>query len=407
MSIPIAYIASQFPLRSETFVWREVRELRRRGWTVHTFGLRAPTEETPESLRDLRDTTVDVYDDRSRMPLSASNLARAAKVGFQVLRDTLAPGERMTPRGRTTLVAQANAGARLAWRLQSLGVRHVHAHFAHAPASVAMYAASAAGIPFSFTGHANDLFQRRQALALKLRRAKFVSCISEWHRGFYRSIVDRPDGDYPIVRCGVDVDSFVPVPNTTRADRPRVLTVCRLVEKKGVDLLIRAVARLRDESTHADLTIAGDGPQRTMLEALVDELSVRDRVTFLGAVDADRVRGLFSQSDLFVLPCRVDANGDKDGIPVVLMEAMASGVPVVSGDLPAIRELVIDDETGLLVQAEAIPALAGAMKRLFADVGLAQRLGRNARSRVVDEFALTVNAARLETLFIGQSPHQT
>jgi glycosyltransferase involved in cell wall biosynthesis len=401
---PIAYVAGQFPLRSETFVWREVRELRRRGWTVHTFGLHAPAE-VPAELAELRAATHDIYADASRMPLRAAELVAAARVGALAAGDAAWPGEPTAPRARATLVAQAQAGCRLAWRLRELGVRHVHAHFAHAPASVAMYAARAAGISFSFTGHANDLFQRRQLLRRKLSRAAFVACISEWHRALYQSIVPRPDAAYPIVRCGVDVEQLSPAHRMTTAHgarRPRLLTVCRLVEKKGVDLLLRAVAQLRDERLDVDLTIAGDGPLRATLEALTDELALRERVIFTGAVDADHVRELLLASDAFALPCRVDASGDRDGIPVVLIEAMACGLPVVSGDLPAIRELVADGRTGRLVPSDQVGALAGALTQIVADAATAQRLGQAGRERVLSEFSLTGNVGRIEMLFMRE-----
>lgn len=389
MTFPIAYIAGQFPKLSETFVYREVRALRARGWTVHTFGLHAPAEETPADLRDLRETTTLAY--------AGSGAARLLSHPLAAVRGALdAAGESGEPKERLKLIAQAAAGAAMATKLRALGVRHVRAHFAHAPTSVAMYAARAAGISFSFTGHANDLFQRRQALATKLKRAAFVGCISEWHRELYRSIVPGDDAKYPIIRCGVDTAELTPTPHRRSPGLLRVLTVGRLVEKKGIDTLIRAAAVLREGGTTVDVVVAGDGPMRGQLESLARHSNVP--VKFLGSLDAAGVREQLRRADAFGLICRVDSNGDKDGIPVVLMEAMACRLPVVSGDLPAIRELVVDGQTGLLVPGGDVAATADAIGRLF-DPVFADRLGERGRSQVVDRFSLDGTVSQLEASF--------
>lgn len=380
MTFPIAYIAGQFPLRSETFVYREVRALRARGWPVHTFGLHAPAEETPADLVDLRDTTGIAYAGSAAARV-AMHPGVAAGASIDALKESGPSRERMK------LIPQAAAGAALAKRFRALGVRHLHAHFAHAPASVAMYAASAAGTSFSFTGHANDLFQRRQALKLKLSRAAFVGCISEWHRELYRSILPRDDDAYPIIRCGVDTDSLSPTPHTRGR---RVLTVCRLVEKKGVDTLIRAAALLAKRGATIELVVAGEGPLRPALELLAAELNVA--VTFLGSLDAAGVRAELGRADAFALACRVDSNGDRDGIPVVLMEAMACGLPCVSGDLPAIRELVLDRRTGLLVPGGDDEATARAIDSALRD----ESFGDAGRRWVVDKFSLRGTVEQLE-----------
>ena len=382
---PIAYLAGAFPLRSETFVWREVRELRRRGWTVHTFCLRAPAEQTPPELADLSVGTQAVY----------SDLPQVFLPGVRSAKDAFFPGERTSLRNRVKLPAQSAAGRRLAYELKHRGVKHLHAHFAHAPASVAMYAAEAAGIPFSFTGHANDLFQRRQLLKRKLERASFVACISEWHRDWYRSIY--LDGTYPVIRCGVNVKEYGPPPEPVPG-RLRVLTVGRLVEKKGIDTLVQAVAS-RPELA---LTVAGDGPLRARIEELARPAG--ERVKLLGAVDPQEVTNLLREHDAFALPCRPDANGDRDGIPVALMEAMAAGLPVVSGDLPAIRELIKDGQTGRLVDTSGLTAVSHVSDVLSGWAGDPETrfaLARNGRGWVEDEFALSVNVGRLESAFRG------
>jgi glycosyltransferase involved in cell wall biosynthesis len=261
-----------------------------------------------------------------------------------------------------------------------------------------MYAARQLGVPFSFVGHANDLFQRRRLLRTKLRRAAFVSCISEWHRALYQSIEPARDAQYHVIRCGVGTDTYAPrATDDATAPTLNVLTVCRLVEKKGVDTLIRALA---DAGTRHRLdwrlTIAGDGPQRDELRQLARSLDCGARIEWLGAVDNTRVPALLAAADVFALPCRVDRNGDRDGIPVAMIEAMACGVPVVAGDLPAIRELIRHDDTGLLVDGADAAQTADALGRLASSPTDRRRLGDAGWRWVVAEFSLATNIDRLE-----------
>lgn len=393
--VPIAYIAGQFPLRSETFVWREVRELMRRGWDVHTFALHRSTEVTPPELIDLRDTTRIVYDHEMG----------SAFASLPGLWDAATHANGTPARDRLKLAMQARAGAALARELRRRGVRHIHAHFAHAPTSVAMYAARAAGIGFSFMGHANDLFQRRQALSLKLRRSRFVACISKWHRELYRSLVSGDESKYPIIHCGVDTDHWT-LPHVAQtldpqtADSPtRLLTVARLVPKKGIDYLVRAVARLHQTGRRVPLTIAGEGPERGRIEALVRECSLADHVKLLGATESEDVLQLMHTHDIFALPCVIDPAGDRDGVPVSLMEAMACGLPVVSGDLPAVRELVSQESGGILVDGTDVEAIATSIASLIDQPDRRKSLGQLGRAHVVREFSLAANVTRLEAAF--------
>ena len=250
------------------------------------------------------------------------------------------------------------------------------------------------------TGHAVDIFSRRTLLLTKLQRAAFCACISEWHRTFYQDELVRAGAPrlaeqrLPVVRCGVDISEFVPV-ESRRPGRLRMLTVGRLIEKKGFDLLLRALAAQSEDAPDFECVIMGGGEESEALAALCEELGLEDRVTFTGAVPNHEVRERLQHADLFVLPCRVAKSGDRDGIPVVLMEAMASGVPVVAGDIPSIRELVRDDHSGLLVEPESVDMLAPAIGRLLGDHEVRARLAAGGRAWVVEEFSLEQNVARI------------
>lgn len=393
----LAYLAGKFPCLSETFVYREVRALRQAGWRVRAVSLAGLSESDRRFAPDLTDGTVEVYGQakatmvRSFFAELAAHPGQALRTLRQALGDALFPGETTALTTRAKLLVQAVAGIGIARTLRRENVSHLHCHFAHAPTSVGMYAAMQLGIPFSFTGHANDLFQRRALLIRKLERAAFVSCISEWHRELYVSQYPAGAGKYVIVRCGVDTRQWEPT-TIQAGDVLRVLTVCRLVEKKGVDTLIHALAEL----PHTwQLTIAGDGPERQNLQDLAKALGCADRVTFLGSVPNERVAELLAETDIFSLICRTDRNGDKDGIPVVLMEAMACGLPVIAGDLPAIRELVEHDVSGLLVEGADASAVAVQLRRLTEDASLRKSLGQAGRLRVEQEFSLAMNINRL------------
>ncbi|MBN9521615.1 glycosyltransferase family 4 protein [bacterium] len=404
MTNAIVYLTHRFPCRSETFVYREVQALRRRGRRVLTVCLNAPEPTTDPALADLAACTQVLYGrGRHRAIATAAAAAvahplRAVIIGAGAVRDAFVPREPLSPVGRVKVLGQAAAGLALSRLLRPEVVGHIHCHFGNGPTTVGMYAASHLGVPFSFTGHAHDLFRRRALLRRKLGRAAFVACISEWHRAFYQSLVPEAGPRLRLIRCGVDTQKWSPEPRAGRppGGRRRVLTVCRLVEKKGVDTLIRALAELRVRGHPAVATIAGDGPLRGPLQALARVAGCGDAIEWVGAVENAQVRELVRRADMFVLPCRTDAEGDRDGIPVALMEAMACGLPVIAGDLPAVRELVDGEHTGLIVPANDAPALAAAMQRLMLDAGLAARLAAEGRVRVAGEFSLSVNIARLE-----------
>jgi glycosyltransferase involved in cell wall biosynthesis len=413
-AVPITFVAGMFPLRSETFVYREVRSLRDRGWDVCAVGLHDSPDDSADGLADLIHNRLVVYGSGATKTLRsfATELVEHPLNLLRTLRtaiiDAAKPDEPTEWKDRLKLLGGAVAGIGLAGRLRPAGTRHLHCHFAHAPSTVGMYAAMQLGIPFSFTGHANDLFQRRILLKKKLERAAFVACISRWHRELYRSIAPADDLVYPLVRCGVDVRGWTAEPPAQADGRLRVLCVARLVEKKGIDVLLRALAACN--TLGWQLTIAGEGPWRATLTGLAEQLGVAARVEFLGAVSNDRVRDLFGGADLFVLPCRSDVSGDRDGIPVVLMEAMARGVPVISGDLPAIRELIEPGVSGLLIAGGDSVALTAAIQRVAADPALRIALATAARAAVEREFALEPNVTKLEQMIekcINQRPTTT
>lgn len=399
---PILYISGTLPVRSETFVYREILALRSLGIDIRTASVHAPVKGLDHggTLHEMASTTTEIYS-RGMGSIIADSFAelfthpiRTIGTMTRCKLDAFFSSE-VRPTRKPKVVWQGMAGLALARRVRPEGIAHIHAHMAHVPTTIAMYAARQLGITFSFTGHANDLFPNRTLLRKKLRRALFVNCISGWHRGFYKSIVDRPDADYPIVRCGVDTRQY----QATAApggETLRVLSVGRLVEKKGMDVLIGAAGEIaRSRAARIRVTIAGGGPEEDHLRRLVAALPPLAEVELLGETDNETIMELMGGVDVFALPCRVTGSGDRDGIPVVLMEAMARGRCVISGDLETIRELIENKISGLMIPPGDQAALIEAIVSLARDRDRVDELGAAARRRIEEEFDLLLNAGRI------------
>jgi glycosyltransferase involved in cell wall biosynthesis len=286
-------------------------------------------------------------------------------------------------------------GVRFAEIVEQRGIAHIHAHFISHAATTAWVISEFTGVPFSITAHANDLYVRPALLDEKLRKAEFVATISEYNREFIHTECE-DCGRVELVHCGVDTELFS---FRRRESYTRLVCVARLESTKGQADLLRAFARARLELPELTLDLIGDGADRARLERLRDQLGLGDELRFHGALRTDQVRTLLDAADLFVLPSLRHPSGRMDGIPVALMEAMASGLAVIATRLSGIPELVIHEETGLLVTPESPDELAGAICRLVRDPELAGRLAGAARERVRCHFDLETEGDRLASLF--------
>lgn len=289
------------------------------------------------------------------------------------------------------------AACRVAVLLREKHCEHLHAHFAHVPTDIAMYASLLSGVPFSFTSHANDLFERGWLLLEKVSRAKFAATISEYNRDYLVSMGCKRSAIH-IVRCGVDSRRFSAATGGEISPPFRIGTIGRLVEKKGFDVLLQAAAQLRLKDVSFTLSIVGSGPLENDLHSLCLSLGLDDITEFQGAMANEEVPIWLQELDLFVLPCQQDENGDQDGIPVVLMEAMLSGIPVVSTNISGIPELIFDGMEGLLVKPRLPGVLAVRMQSLLLDNKLRQQLVENAIRKVKSEFDVEVNIRRVMRL---------
>jgi glycosyltransferase involved in cell wall biosynthesis len=272
-------------------------------------------------------------------------------------------------------------------RIVRLGSPPLYIHFAHKPGTIGRFAAKLAGVPYALSCHAKDIWLTPpDELAAKVRAAEVVlSCTAAGRDELAR----RAAGRTPVLLAYHGVGTDVPRIRQARPAPPRILTIGRLVEKKGHDLLIRAAALLRSRGSAFQLRIVGEGVEWARLQRLVHELGVERDVTFLGPLSPDEIEAEYASATVFALASRRVPNGDRDGLPNVVLEAMTHELPLVTTTAGGAAEAVDDEHTGLLVAPEDPDALAVALERVLASQHLAARMGRAARATVCDRFNRT------------------
>lgn len=407
----IAYLIKCFPRLSETFILHEVLELERQGLRLCIFSLLKPAGNVNQAAREVGARVT--YFPRG-FPLGWLILMSAAprrlfeKPGlfFRVCLGALIRFHHIaTP--RHILYA-----AYLAEQLEQEGITHLHAHYANTPATVALLAHQFTGIPFSFTAHAKDIYlSRKETLAYKMKQARLVVTCTGYNRQYLSSLVGEPS-TVTIHRIyhGLDLRAF-PEPTTATwpPAPPHILSVARLVEKKGLVYLLQACRQLLDEGYDVSCRIIGEGPLRARLEQQIQGLALTGRVELCGAEPHERVVEEYRQATLFALPCVVAENGDRDGIPNVLVESLYMGVPVVSTPVSGIPELIQSERNGLLVPPRDSAALAGAIAQLLDSPPQCRHLAAAGRETVLAHFDMSANVQRLGELLVnrGRAPAET
>jgi glycosyltransferase involved in cell wall biosynthesis len=402
----IGYIASTWPSLSQTFVLSEVLALERFGVSLRIFSGKDPVPgPVHEEVANVRAPVAYLSLRRHWRPALSANLRMVRDTPSSYLQ-TLLEAARYA---RWGVVRRFFEAAFLADTLRRDPVSHLHAHFATAPALIAMFVHRLIDLPFSFTAHARDIYvdtDPRQ-LQAEMRAARAVVTVSEYNRRHLARILG-PDGDK--VRCihnGLDLRSFPFHPVESNDRRPSVIvSVGRLIEKKGFPDLIVAIDLMRGRLHNVTVQIIGSGPLRTQLEQEVRLRGLQGRIVFLGAQPLTAVRNALRDATVFVLPCTVAQDGDRDGIPTVLLEAMATGAPVVSTSVSGIPELVEPERTGLLVPPSDPASLAHALERLLGDPDLRRRLSWNARAAIEERFTADAAARQLIEVFEEASEHE-
>ncbi|MEP6970383.1 MAG: glycosyltransferase family 4 protein [Betaproteobacteria bacterium] len=400
----MAFVLKGYPRLSETFIAQEIAALERRGLPILIVSLRHPTDSQVHPIHSEIQAPVVylpeyLYNDPLRVLRGwwrARRLPGYTRARSQWLRDWWR--DRTANRGRR--LGQALV---LAAELPSDVVR-LHAHFLHTPASVTRYAAMMRGLPWSGSAHAKDIWTSPQwELREKLASCDWQVTCTATNRDYLATLA--PPGRVELVYHGLDLQRFVPEPTLrTRRDGsvandPVVLlSVGRLVEKKGTDILLEALALLPAD-LHWRLVHVGGGPLSSSLQTRAQALGLDTRIQWSGALAQQQVIALYREADLFALASRIAGDGDRDGLPNVLMEAQSQGVACVATDVSAIHELIVDGQTGVLVPAQDPKALAQALESLIRDPQRRQTLGQAGRARVNAEFALSSNIERLARKF--------
>ena len=415
----IAYLLKTYPKLSETFILNEILGLEKLGVELEIFSLRQPTNEPVHpSVAEVKAKVTYVGGGIERIhrrstPPDACRvlLSHLTLPALHPLRYARTAHYCLTQPGDQWRKAFFQAVA-LADVLRRGKFNHLHAHFANLPTSVAALVHSLCGISYSFTAHAKDIYLTEPA-ELK-RKIEGATCVLTCTGYNQRYLTDLSPGSTPIHLAyhGVDVGRFdsAGASATAKSGAHLILSVGRLCEKKGFPYLIRACRILKDRGYQFQCKIIGFGELESELKALIAELDVADCVALLGKMTQDEVILVYQAASVFVLPCLVAEDGDRDGIPNVLMEAMVSKVPVISTGISGITELVEHMIDGILVAERDVRGIADAMETLILQPQLRQRLGENGRTKVLRRFALDASARRVHDILLHaatQSPAES
>lgn len=408
----LGYILKGYPRISETFISNEILRLEQLGFKLTLFSMRLPRENfTHDSVKQIQAEVhyLPTYLGKQFFTLLFPNLLLALKrprrygqalaIAFKRFRRT---------RKSATFKHLLQAGFLVNNHLgKGVEIDHLHGHFAHSPTSVTMFAATLSNMPFSFTAHAKDIYtSNKEQLREKIDNASFVVTCTGFNAEHLRSIA--PESTTPIHRIyhGIDTTLFSSSTPQVESKPPyRLLTVARITEKKGLPTIYQALAELKKRNISFQHVLIGDGDDREKTQALIDELDLRSHCQLLGTRTHQEVLQHFSKSDLFILGCQVARNGDRDGIPNVLVESLAMGVPALSTNVSAIPELIIDGATGRTVAPEDSSAMAEAIMELLQNQQLREKVSRSGQEFVkknFDNLHLTAQLAELFTGYVGR-----
>jgi len=396
--LKVLYITTNFSALSSTFITREINQLRALGHKILLLGTRLSKSleaENPEA---------DLVGIRHIYPIpffhGVASFFKLALLHPQRVNRAL--GIALGSNGDTflqklKLLYQLFAVSRFADWLEKEGVDHIHAHFATTPTTFAMFLATLTQRTFTFTDHGSGLFHDQIGVQKKFETAAGISAISQYNVGFYDEVAAQVP-PVQIVRCGLSMEDFPFSQRESMGNPIRILAISRIVPKKGFQHLLGALKILQDDGVPFELKMVGTGSSLPELESQAKNLKL-DKVEFTGPMQQEDIRQLLQTWDLLILPCVVAPDGDMDGIPVTLMEAMACGCPVISTRLSGIPELIKDGETGVLLEAADPKAISEAIFTLRDNPDFYAKLSRGGRNWVNEEFNIKESAKRLSGFF--------
>lgn len=384
-----AYLFERFPSFGQTFCYREVAEIYRQGIAAPIFSIRNPKDEPAQDWDDRIVERVHYLPEEKEL---LDDVGRASKEG-RLTSEIIAALDEW---GRRTDFLRLYQAVYVGLRLQEMKISHVHAHFAGMAARTAFWIAKFFPITFSFTAHANDIFAPRNfeiGLDKLVGAARVVVTETDYAEKFLRErFPERADRIHRIYN-GLNLVEFERA--AFSSDPPLIVAIGRLIVKKGFANLIRACALLVERGRSFRCEIFGEGPLENDLRGQVERLGLQECVQLLGAKPQHEIKERLADASVFVMPSVPEANGGMDNLPTVIMEAMATGLPVVSTRIGGIPEMVVENETGFLVQPEDAAALAGAIEKVINDHSLGQKLGQAGYERAQRLFSIEKNVREL------------
>jgi colanic acid/amylovoran biosynthesis glycosyltransferase len=389
-----AYLFERFPSFGQTFCYREVAELARQGVTPPIFSIRNPKDEPPQEWDPRIVERVHYLPEEKELLDDVRRAAKKRKLTSEIV-------AAMDEWGRRTDFLRLYQAAYVGLRLQEMGIGHVHAHFMGMAARTAFWIHKFFPVSFSFTAHANDIFAPRNfevGLDKLMATARVVVTVSNYAKKFLQDRFPKRADRVRRIYNGLNLAEF------GRADfssvPPLILAVGRLVAKKGFADLIRASGLIVERRKSFRCEIIGDGPLENELRGQIERLNLQNHVALSGAKAQREVRQHLAAANVLVLPSIIDPDGGMDNLPTVIMEAMATGLPVVSTKIGGIPEMVVENETGFLLEPADAVRLAAAIEKVIDDRVLAERFGRAGYQRAQELFSIEKNVRELCALLL-------
>lgn len=383
----IGYVLYAFPALSESFILNEIVELLKKGHEVTIFSL-------SRSQDNIFHNEVEEYELLKRTHFLPAQPNYLSKLRFRLFSlGTFGwkyPSEDL--KSKTFSIAAAKYYFKIA---KKLDLDVIQSHFNRVAAHTAMLLGQYLGVPYTFTAHAVDIFVVPNIIALKTRmeKAKAVITPSYYNREYLHTLTDVDKNKINVVRACLNIEKFKHIKRNP--DDFRILTVCRLVEKKGLKYSILAIKKILHEFPETSYRIVGSGPLENELKKLVDQLGLKENIKFLGDITDDSLIFELSKATIFVLPCIQAKNGDMDVCPLTLQEAMIARVPVVSTIIASIPELIENKKEGLLVEPKNVKQLVEAMKNLLEHKNLRKMLGENGRKKIENNFNISYEVKKM------------
>lgn len=405
----LGMVLKGYPRISETFISNEIKILEENGFDIHIFSMRQPRETfTHESVKSIRAKVT--YLPESMLLglhtllwhtlLCACTRPSRFRQGVMLLLSRFAGAPK-----KNTWLKHFMQACFLTNSAKDMHIGHLHAHFAHTPTSVAMYAATLMAIPFSFTAHAKDIYtQAPRRVSEKLARAQFAVTCTGYNKTYLDTLSADPSRIHKIYH-GIDLSLFDGAAKMHQQEKAcppyHIMTVARFVEKKGLPDILNALKILKEENFNFRYTLIGSGPDRKKLTEQITRLGLQDMVELTGTVAHENVLEYYRTAHAFVLGCMEAQDGDRDGIPNVIAEAMAMGVPVVSTNVSGVPELIENNITGVLVPDRDVPAMAEGLRRILTDEKLRRQVIPAAREKVHAVFDNRTLIGHLGDIFIA------